>query len=95
MAFIGNVLWFCLGGMVNVVGWLIAALLFAITIVGLPVARACLEFAKLSFLPFGKVIIRDTELYGSENVSTFSKVATIILNVIWFPFGLVITVLYL
>lgn len=94
MAFIGNILWFILGGAINAIGWLIAALIFAITIIGLPVARACLEFAKLSALPFGKVIIRDTELYGNENVSGFSKVVSVILNIIWFPIGLVLTILY-
>jgi uncharacterized membrane protein YccF (DUF307 family) len=89
-----NVVWFVLGGEILALVWLIVAGLFAITIVGLPIARACLEFAKLSAFPFGKEVIRDTELKGKDNVSDFTKVVSIILNIIWFPIGLILTVIY-
>jgi uncharacterized membrane protein YccF (DUF307 family) len=95
MSSLGNVIWFVFGGFVLAILWLIFAGVFAITIVGLPLARAFLEFAKLSAFPFGKEVIRDTELKGTDNVSGVSKVVSIILNIIWFPIGLALTVCYL
>jgi len=92
MASIGNLIWFVFGGEILALVWLIFAGIFAITIVGLPIARAFLEFAKLSAFPFGKEIIRDTEL---AKVSIASKTVTTVLSIIWFPFGLVFTILYL
>ena len=95
MAAIGNIIWFIFGGAIAALGWLCIALLFAITIIGLPIARACFEFAKLSAFPFGKEIIRDTELKGNDNVSSISKVISIILNIIWFPLGFIMTIVYI
>ncbi len=68
-AALGNLIWFVLGGEVLGLFWLIIAGLFYLTIIGIPFGRACLEFAKLSAFPFGKEIIRDTELLGKENVA--------------------------
>lgn len=95
MSSIGNLFYFVFGGAVVAFFWLIIAALFAITIVGLPIARACLEFAKLSAFPYGKEVIRDTELKGKDNVSTFSKIVSIVLNILWFPIGLMLTIIYL
>jgi uncharacterized membrane protein YccF (DUF307 family) len=95
MAALGNLIWFVFGGEILALLWLVAAGIFAITIVGLPIARACLEFAKLSAFPFGKEVIRDTELKGKDNVSGFSKAISIILNILWFPIGLILTICYL
>jgi uncharacterized membrane protein YccF (DUF307 family) len=86
----GNFIWFILGGAIWAISMLILAGIFAITIIGLPIARACLEFAKLAAFPFGKAVIRVTELYGKNNVSVASKVISVILNIIWFPLGLII-----
>ena len=94
MAGFGNLIWFVLGGWFWAIVWLLLAGLFAITIIGLPIARACLEFAKLSAFPFGKEIIRDTELLGKDNVSTATKSVNTILGIIWFPFGLILTISY-
>jgi len=95
MSTLGNVIWFVFGGFILAIIWLVFAGVFALTIVGLPLARTFLEFAKLSAFPFGKEVIRDTELKGRDNVSGFSKVVSIILNIIWFPIGIVLTVCYL
>jgi uncharacterized membrane protein YccF (DUF307 family) len=94
MASFGNLIWFVLGGGIWALIWLLIAGIFALTIIGIPIARACLEFAKLSAFPFGKEIIRDTELLGENNVSTATKSANKILGIIWFPFGLILTILY-
>ena len=92
MASIGNLIWFICGGAIMAIIWLILAGIFAITIVGIPIAKAFLEFAKLSAFPFGKEILRDTEL---ANVSSASKIVTTILSIIWFPFGIILTIIYL
>lgn len=94
MAAIGNVVWFVFGGEILALFWLVAAGVFAITVVGMPIARAFLEFAKLSAFPFGKEVIRDTELKGQDNVTGASKTVSMVLNIIWFPIGLVLTVCY-
>jgi len=94
MAIFGNIVWFLLIGWWTPLLWLLLAGIFAITIIGLPLARACLEFAKLTALPFGKEIIRDTELLGKNNVSAVTKTINIILGIIWFPFGLILTIAY-
>jgi uncharacterized membrane protein YccF (DUF307 family) len=91
MSALGNLIWFVFGGELLALTWLLLAGIFAITIVGLPIARACLEFAKLSAFPFGKEVLRDTELKGAKNVSTFSKIISVLLNIIWFPIGLTLT----
>ncbi len=41
MSFIGNIFWFIFGGFVMGLGWWLAGLICAITIVDLPWAKAC------------------------------------------------------
>jgi uncharacterized membrane protein YccF (DUF307 family) len=94
MAALGNLIWFVLGGEVLGLFWLIIGGVFYLTIVGIPFGRACLEFAKLSAFPFGKEIIRDTELLGKENVAIASKVLHLILNIIWLIIGIPMTIAY-
>ena len=89
MATLGNIIWFILGGFVHLLFSLVLALVFAITIVGLPIAKALLEYVKIAAFPFGKSIITVSELKGNENVSVFSKIISVLLNIIWFPFGLI------
>jgi len=59
MATLGNLLWFILGGAVMALTWLAIGVLFSITIVGIPIGRACFEFAKLSAFPWVYVTIPD------------------------------------
>lgn len=53
MTLILNILWVVLGGAWMALGWLIAALIMAISIVGLPWARSAVVMAGYSLLPFG------------------------------------------
>ena len=84
-----NLIWFVFGGELLALIWLIFVGLFESTVVGLPLTRVFLEFAKLSAFPFGKEVIRDTELKGRDNVSTFSKVVSVLLNILWFPIRII------
>lgn len=60
-----NVLWVVFGGLWMAVGWLIAAVIMAVTIVGIPWARAAFTIARYTFLPFGFAAV-DRETYRGE-----------------------------
>lgn len=51
---LGNILWFILGGFFMGLAWCFAALLCAITIVGIPWAIAAFRIGMFSFWPFGR-----------------------------------------
>ena len=65
------------------------------TVIGLPIAKSLFQFAKLSAFPFGKEVVRETELKGSENISSVRKSGGLLLNIIWFPFGLFLAIIYI
>ena len=48
-----NILWILVGGAWMAFGWLVAAIIMAITIIGLPWARAAFNIAVYTLLPFG------------------------------------------
>lgn len=75
MGCLGNIIWFVFGGFVSGLGWFLVGILWCITIVGIPVGRQCLKFARLSCLPFGKEIV-----YGGG-------VGSALLNILWLLFG--------
>ena len=90
-----NLVWFLIFGWLNSIIYLVFSVIFALTIIGIPIAKSLLQFAKLSAFPFGKEVIKETELKGKENVSGFRKTGGIILNIIWFPVGLILSLLHL
>lgn len=92
---LGNLLWFILGGGILALVWLVIAPVFSITIIGVPIGRACFEFAKLSAFPYGKEIIKEEQLKSKKNISGFKKIVALVLNIIWFPIGLILTFVYL
>lgn len=51
------------------VAWVIAAVLMALTIVGLPWAGSALTMARYTLLPFGHTIV-DRSAYGREGIGT-------------------------
>ncbi len=57
MSLIGNIIWFVFGGFVMGLGWWFAALLAAITIIGIPWAIAAFRIGAFSFWPFGRQIV--------------------------------------
>lgn len=90
-----NIIWFVFIGWWNALIYLILSGMFAITIIGIPLAKSLLEFAKLNAFPFDKEIIRETELKGNSNVSSERKIGGIIINSLWFPFGLFLSILHI
>ena len=82
MRTLGNILWQVLGGLVMGLGWWLAGLLCAITIVGLPWAKACFVIGQFAFWPFGKTAISREWVRGQADVGT--GLLGTLGNVVWF-----------
>jgi uncharacterized membrane protein YccF (DUF307 family) len=76
-----NLLWIVFGGVWMAIGWLIAAAIMCVTIIGIPWARAAFNIAIYAFLPFGHKAVSRDEHYGHEDVGT-GPLGTIG-NIIW------------
>lgn len=68
-----NILWFVLGGWISGTLWLLAGVLLAITVVGLPWTPAAFRIAGFSYWPFGRVVVERDR--GAVSV---------LLNILWF-----------
>jgi uncharacterized membrane protein YccF (DUF307 family) len=77
-----NLLWVLLGGLVMALGWWLAGLLCALTIVGLPWARSCFVIGSFSLWPFGKEAVNRRELSGRGDLGTGPL--GLLGNVLWF-----------
>ncbi len=77
-----NILWIVIGGFYMAVGWAIAGVIMAITIIGLPWARAAFHIAIYTLLPFGQKAVSREDYYGQSDVGT-GPLGTIG-NIIWF-----------
>jgi len=87
-----NVLWICFGGLWMAFGWLVAAAIMAIIIVGLPWARAAFNIASYTLLPFGRKAVSRAEYLGKEDVGTgplglIGNIAWLILAGWWLALG--------
>ena len=58
LGFVANILWLIVGGFELAVTNLVVAVVYGITIIGLPLARQSLKLARLSLMPFGKRVVR-------------------------------------
>lgn len=61
-----NILWLVFGGIWMAVAWLAAAIVMAVTIIGLPWARSALTMARYALLPFGNTVVDRRQLRGSD-----------------------------
>jgi uncharacterized membrane protein YccF (DUF307 family) len=82
MKTLGNILWFVFGGFISGLAWLIAGLLWCVTIIGIPYGRQCFKFASLSFFPFGKSV-----QYGGGAVSTLANIIWLLFFGVWMSLG--------
>ncbi|HKS87514.1 MAG TPA: YccF domain-containing protein [Pseudolabrys sp.] len=76
-----NALWIVCGGLYMAVGWFVAAILMAITIVGLPWTRAAFNIGVYTLLPFGQKAVSRAEYSGAEDIGT--GVLGLMGNIIW------------
>jgi uncharacterized membrane protein YccF (DUF307 family) len=65
-----NLLWIVFGGLWMAAGWVIAALIMAITIVGLPWAWSAITIASYTLLPFGYTVVSRAAVSGREDIGT-------------------------
>jgi uncharacterized membrane protein YccF (DUF307 family) len=65
-----NILWILTGGLWMAAAWVIAGVLLALTIIGLPWARAALNIAGYTLLPFGYRVVRRDEYPGRNDLGT-------------------------
>ena len=53
---IANVLWIVFGGVELAIGYVIAGVLWCITIIGIPFGKQCFKLATLALAPFGATV---------------------------------------
>jgi uncharacterized membrane protein YccF (DUF307 family) len=99
LSFALNILWIIFGGLWMAVGWLIAAVIMAITIIGLPWAWAAFNIASYTLLPFGRKAVSRAE-YSGRDIGTgpFGLLGNIIWLVLagwWLALGHLITAVLL
>ncbi len=95
-----NLLWIVCGGLWMAAGWLIAAVIMAITIIGLPWTRAALEIATYTLLPFGHTVVpRETYTgyagIGSGPLGVVGNLIWLVVAGWWLALGHLITALFL
>src|SRR3974390_1210605 len=100
LSFLLNVLWIVCGGLWMAVGWIIAGVIMAITIVGLPWTRAAFNIALYALLPFGQKAVSRAEYSGESDIGTglLGCIGNLILLVLagwWLAIGHLITALLL
>ncbi len=87
MTLLLNLIWIIFGGFIMGLLWLLAGLFAAVTIIGLPWARACFTIAGFSFAPFGRQAINRAYVTGREDIGTGPL--GLIGNIVWLlVFGL-------
>ena len=70
-----NIIWLVLAGFWMAIGYTLAAVLLAITIIGLPFARQSLKLGGYALWPFGRALVQSP---------TRNKSLSMIGNVLWF-----------
>jgi uncharacterized membrane protein YccF (DUF307 family) len=95
-----NILWILFGGVWMAAGWVIAAVIMAITIIGLPWAKAAFNIAIYTLLPFGQRAVNRELLTGQTDVGTgpFGLIGNLIWLVLagwWLALGHLLTAIAL
>jgi uncharacterized membrane protein YccF (DUF307 family) len=95
-----NILWIVFGGLWMAIGWVIAAVLMAITIIGLPWTRAAFNIASYTLLPFGQKAVPRAQYSGSADVGTgplgvFGNILWLVLAGWWLALAHLITAILL
>jgi uncharacterized membrane protein YccF (DUF307 family) len=95
-----NVMWIVFGGAWMALGWVVAAAIMAVTIVGLPWARAALNIAAYNLLPFGQRAVSRAERTGVNDIGTgplgvVGNLVWLLLAGWWLALGHLVTALLL
>jgi uncharacterized membrane protein YccF (DUF307 family) len=100
LSFLLNLLWIVCGGFYMAVGWIVAAVIMAITIIGLPWARAAFNIASYALLPFGRKAVSRADHLGTHDIGTgpFGLLGNIVWLVLagwWLALGHLVTAVLL
>ncbi len=69
MAFVGNLLWFVFGGgFFAWLVWFLSGVILALTIIGIPFAKAAFRISVFAAFPFGRVLV-DGRLVGIDRIT--------------------------
>src|SRR5690242_12728910 len=95
-----NVLWIVCGGLRMSVAWIVAAIIMAITIVGLRWTRAAFNIAVYTLLPFGQKAVSRADYYGTEDLGTgplgfLGNIIWLVLAGWWLALGHLVTAILL
>jgi uncharacterized membrane protein YccF (DUF307 family) len=95
-----NLLWIIFGGLWMAVGWIVAAVIMAITIIGLPWARAAFNIASYTLLPFGRKAVSRAEYTGTHDIGSgpfgmLGNVVWLVLAGWWLALGHLLTAILL
>ncbi len=87
MRLLGNLIWFVFGGFVTGLAWWVAALIAAITIVGIPFSIAAFRIGTFTFWPFGREIVDRPESEAGKLLVLVGNIVWILLGGIWLALG--------
>lgn len=95
-----NLLWILFGGLWMALAWVLAGVIMAITIIGLPWARAAFNIASYTLLPFGRVAVPREEVQGHEDLGTgalgtLGNLVWLVLAGWWLALGHILTAIAL
>ena len=81
MRLLGNIIWLLLGGLATGIGWWVAGLLAAITIIGIPYSIAAFRIGTFSIWPFGREVVDRPERDEAR------KLLILLGNIVWILLG--------
>ena len=110
MRLAGNVLWLLTGGIVLGIFWYLVGAFMFLTVLLAPWGKSCFELGKLSFAPFGKDIVKVSDIQKIQrnnkavndpaSVSDVGSgipmgVLRLFGNIIWLVFGVPLAILHI
>lgn len=84
-----NLLWLVLAGFWMAIGYLIAAVVLAITIIGIPFAVQSVKLAIYALWPFGRTLVKSPDRH--VGISVFANILWFVLAGWWLALGHLIT----
>lgn len=78
MNFLGNIMWFILGGFIVSLCYFLVGAVFCLTIIGIPFGIQLFKIGLFALWPFGSEVVSDTNDGGC---------LAILMNVLWILFG--------
>src|ERR1700755_3579104 len=95
-----NILWILVGGAWMAFAWLVASVIMAITIIGIPWARAAFNIAAYTLFPFGFTAVSRDAHTGQDDIGTgplgvIGNIIWLVLAGWWLALGHVVTAILL